>query len=93
LLSLVLPRQPLQVAFRGLYADDPMLRGTSLEYLESILPPHVRDALWPLLEDHRPRVPTARSREEILADLVRSNESIAINLEELRRRTKGDQVG
>lgn len=85
-LALALPQQPLQVAFRGLYADDPALRGTALEYLESILPPHVRDALWPLIEDRRPRAASHRSREEILADLVRSNESIEIDLRAFRRR-------
>jgi hypothetical protein len=30
--------------------DDPELRGTALEYLESILPPEVRAQLWPFLE-------------------------------------------
>ena len=32
LLSLVLPREPLQIAFRGLHTDDEKLRGTVLEY-------------------------------------------------------------
>lgn len=85
-LSLVLPRQALQVAFRGLHADDPALRGTALEYLESILPPHVRDPLWSLLEERRPGRPTSRSREEVLADLMRSNESIELDLRAAQRR-------
>jgi AAA family ATP:ADP antiporter len=50
LLSLVLPREPLHVAFRGLNTDDGRLRGTALEYLENTLPPPIRQALWPLLE-------------------------------------------
>ena len=49
-LSLVLPREPLRIAFRGLQTDNQQLRGTALEYLEGILPPAVRDALWPFLE-------------------------------------------
>lgn len=84
MLALALPGQPLQIAFRGLHAEDPGLRGTALEYLESVLPPRVRDGLWPILEDHRAPAHPARSREAVLADLLRSNESIAINLRALR---------
>ena len=72
-LSLVLPAEPLQIALRGLHADDTHLRGTALEYLESILPPMIREPLWPFLEDHRPAGRTVRPREDVLADLVRSN--------------------
>jgi hypothetical protein len=88
LLSLVLPTAPLQIAYRGLHTDDPGLRGTALEYLEGVLPPDIRDRLWPFLSD-RPRKQQGdnRARDEILADLLRSNESIMLNLEELRRRT------
>ena len=50
LLSLVLPADPVQVAFRGLHADDANLRGTALEYLDGVLPPAIRDRLWPSLE-------------------------------------------
>ncbi|HEU4724791.1 MAG TPA: MFS transporter [Candidatus Eisenbacteria bacterium] len=92
LLSLALPRQPLQIAWRGLHTDDPLLRGTALEYLETTLPPDVRKPLWPYLEDTRPKKPETRSTDEVLADLLRSNQSIAIQLESLRRResTEGE---
>ena len=87
LLSLVLPTQPLQIAYRGLHTSDPVLRGTALEYLEGVLPPDIRDRLWPFLGDSPAPLPgRTRSRDEILADLLRSNESIVLNLEELRRR-------
>jgi ATP/ADP translocase len=86
LLSLVLPREPLQIAFRSLHTDDKYLQGTALEYLESMLPPAVRQPLWPYLEDRRPSARPTRPREEVLADLLRSNQSILINLEELKRR-------
>ena len=86
MLSLVLPSEPLQIALRGLHAGDENLRGTALEYLESVLPPMIREPLWPFLEDHRPAGRTVRPRDEILADLVRSNNSIMLNLEELKRR-------
>jgi AAA family ATP:ADP antiporter len=86
LLALVLPTAPLQIAYRGLHTDDPKLRGTALEYLEGVLPQDLSQRLWPFLgrEQQAPRDP--RARDEILADLLRSNESIMLNLEELRRR-------
>ena len=34
LLAVVLPRQPLRIAYRALRSDDRRLRGTALEYLE-----------------------------------------------------------
>jgi hypothetical protein len=86
LLSLVLPKEPLQIAFRGLNSNDPNFRGTALEYLEGVLPPTIRERLWPFLEDHRPISRVIRSREQILEDLVRSNPSIQMNLDELKRR-------
>ena len=92
LLSLVLPREPLQIAFRSLHTDDHYLQGTALEYLESVLPPTIRQPLWPYLEDRRPVSRPARPRNEVLDDLLRSNESILINLEELRRRAGADDV-
>jgi len=80
LLALVLPPEPLRVAFAGLHTTDQALRGTALEYLDAVLPPDIRARLWPFLEDeHRVR-PRARPRDEIVADLLRSNESIARNL-------------
>lgn len=66
-----------------------MLRGTALEYLESVLPPPLREVLWPYLEPERPthRVPRPpRDREQVLNDLLRSNRSIEIDIEALRRR-------
>ncbi len=93
LLSLVLPREPLQIAFRSLYTDDQQLQGTALEYLEGVLPPPIRERLWPFLEDRGPASRRARPRDEILADLLRSNHSIMLNLEELRRRAVSSQSG
>ena len=86
LLALVFPRQPLQIAFRGLHTDDPLLHGTALEYLESILPPEIRKPLWPYLEDKRPkRAGPTRPASDALRALLESSESIAVRLEELRR--------
>jgi hypothetical protein len=94
LLALVMPRDPLRIAFRGLQVSDPYLRGTALEYLESALPPEIRKPLWPYLEDRRPRrPPSARPTEEALAQLLRSSESIVIHLEELKRNANASPRG
>jgi len=59
-LSLALPREPLHIAFRSLHSEDKYLRGTSLEYLEGVLPPSIRQGLWPFLAEQavtsRPRI-------------------------------------
>ena len=86
LLALVLPREPLQIAFRSLQTDDQQLQGTALEYLDGILPARIRERLWPYLEQ-RPTVRSARPREEVIAELLRSHRSIIINLESLHQRT------
>jgi hypothetical protein len=49
-LGLTLPAEPLRIALHAVHTDDPSLRGTALEYLESILPADLRAQLWPLLE-------------------------------------------
>lgn len=88
-LSLVLPKEPLKIAFKGLHTDDEKLRGTALEYLESVLPDQIRAKLWPFLE--RPKEsphPPERSRKEILDDLLHSDHSIQISLKELQERIK-----
>jgi hypothetical protein len=87
LLALVLPRQPLRIAFKGLHTSDPLLRGTALEYLESTLPPEIRRPLWPYLEDNRPRRgAAARPPQEALQALIESNESIVLHLRDLEKK-------
>ena len=85
-LALVLPRQPLKIAFRGLHTSDRVLRGTALEYLETSLPDDIRKALWPFLEDLRSRRSSQKTAEQVLGDLLASNQSIAVNLEALRKK-------
>jgi hypothetical protein len=92
LLSLVLPKEPLQIAFRGLHTGDQNLRGIALEYLESVLPSSIREPLWPYLEDHRPAHHPTRSREEVLDTLMRSYESIELDLAALKKKL-GDSQG
>jgi len=88
LLSLIMPPQPLKIAFKGLHTDDKMLRGTALEYLETALPPEIKMAVWPFLEDDRRRVSEQKATRDVLEALLQSNQSIVVNLEELRRISK-----
>jgi HEAT repeat protein len=90
LLSVALSEQTLlRIAFNGLHSGDARRRGTALEYLDAVLPPEIRDPLWPFLEERgRPRGPT-RTREEIIADLTEANESMRINIAELRGKLEG----
>ncbi len=90
MLALVLPRQPLKIAFRGLHTEDAHLRGTALEYLESALPDEIRKALWPFLEDTRKQTTERRSADTVLNDLLQSNASIVIDLEALRKKRRSE---
>jgi hypothetical protein len=93
LLSLVLERQPLRIAYRGLHTQDRQLRGTALEYLETALPEEIRTALWPFLEVSAARPLSRRSAQEVLDELIQSNQSIAIDLERLRHLRRDDPDG
>jgi hypothetical protein len=81
--------------------DDAELRGTALEYLESILPADVRAQLWPLLEGEPTPAPSEpvgpapavtrlepqrpRTRDEILEALRVSYTRV---VDKLRQRVK-----
>ena len=67
-LALHLDPASLRTAFMALHEEDDALRGTALEYLETVLPDEVRDLVWPFLGEARP-MRAARSASDILADL------------------------
>jgi hypothetical protein len=86
LLALVRPAAPLRLAYRALLTDDPYLRGTALEYLESVLPESIRVPLWPFLEQtDRPRR-QPRPSGEVVRELLASQESIVLALAAVRQR-------
>ena len=86
LLTLVLPNEPLRLAFRALHTDDRFLRGTALEYLESILPRSARDGIWPFLEAEARSGREPQSKQAALAALRLTHESVEINLTTLQQR-------
>jgi ATP:ADP antiporter, AAA family len=86
LLSLVLPRETLRLAFHSLHTGDGYLRGTALEYLETVLPESIWATLRPLLEPGEIRARTSRPSDQVLQDLLASQQSIAIALKRERER-------
>ncbi len=79
LLVTVLPREPLQVALRGIRSSNSGLRGLALEYLESVLPPPILARLWQVV-DVPPRTALERSSpEQALEQLRVSAEMPAID--------------
>lgn len=70
LLSTILPAEPLRIACRGLHMDDSGLRGTALEYLETVLPKEIREALWPFIGDGRLQPSPVARRTDALTRLV-----------------------
>ena len=77
LLALVLPREPLQIAFRSLQSEDAHLRGTALEYLEGVLPAHVRQPLWPFLIRRRSVAAVGRQETQVV-ELLRASDSATL---------------
>jgi HEAT repeat protein len=69
LLSMIIPREPLQIAFRSMHVEDHHLRGTALEYLEGVLPPAIRQRLWPFLLKRRVRA-AAQPRPDATGEVV-----------------------
>lgn len=70
-LSLVLEREPLQLAYKALQGQDASLRGTALEYFETVLPEDIREQGTGFLRAVSPRRPK-RATPELVAELLRS---------------------
>ncbi len=72
ILSLALEREPIEIALRALRGRDPTLRGTALEYLDHVLPPGIREALWPRL-GLAAAPPARRPVDDVRDELLRSS--------------------
>ncbi|HEY8149271.1 MAG TPA: hypothetical protein VIK51_10240, partial [Vicinamibacteria bacterium] len=72
ILSLALEREPIEIALRALRGRDPTLRGTALEYLDHVLPPAIREALWPRLGPTA-ALPARRAVDDVRDELLRSS--------------------
>ena len=86
LLALALEREPMRIAARAFETDDPYVRGTALEYLETVLSSALFGALQPRLA--APGAPPTRPRAtaEVRADLLRAGATMTnMRLEDVRR--------
>ena len=70
LLSLVLEREPLSLAYRALRSGDDALRGTALEYFENVLPEALRSVALPLFSRLSPQRSSGRDTATLRAKLL-----------------------
>ena len=70
-LSLVLDAGAVKTAYHGIVMGDENLKSLALEYLEQVLPPPVRERLWPFIGDvnEYQRRKSARSVDEVVSEL------------------------
>jgi AAA family ATP:ADP antiporter len=79
LLALILPREPLKVAFQALHTDDRTLRGLALEYLDSVLPPSLR-RMESVFENAVAGVLGTALPEEVTARLMDARQTVTLKL-------------
>src|SRR5262245_6216605 len=85
LLALALDREPVQIAARAFATDDMYVRGTALEYLETVLPMTVFSAFEPLLTAAGPAPVRRRKPADARAELIRAGATMTVSMDELRR--------
>jgi hypothetical protein len=86
LLALALEREPVQIAARAFATDDAYVRGTALEYLETVLPAPLFSAFQPLLTTGTAPAPVRRREPAAArAELIRAGATMTVILDELRR--------
>jgi hypothetical protein len=72
LLATILPREPLQVAFRAFHSNDRQLRGLAVEYFDSVLEGDALEAFRSYVRAEKSR--SRREPQSILRDLLVSGE-------------------
>jgi ATP/ADP translocase len=85
LLALALEREPVQMAARAFASDDAYVRGTALEYLETVLPPRMFSSFQALLPVTGPAPVRRQKSADARAELLRAGATMTINLDEVRR--------
>ena len=85
LLALTLERESMRIAARAFTTEDKYVRGTALEYLETVLPPDLFVGFRPLLASAGVESRHRRPPAEVRADLIRAATTMTVSLDELRR--------
>jgi hypothetical protein len=71
LLAVLLGSEAVRICFRALHQEDDRHRGTALEYLQTVLPSELRDAIWPSLGETGPLL-SVRPAALVLQDLTKA---------------------
>jgi hypothetical protein len=85
LLTLALEREPARIVARALDGGDDYVRGTALEYLQTVLPPALFAALEPRVAGAAKRPSAARAASDVRADLLDAGATLTASRAELRR--------
>ena len=85
LLALALEREAMRIVARAFTTEDVYVRGTALEYLETVLPARMFSALQPLLATAGPAPAHRRPATEVRAELIRAGATMTVSLDEVRR--------
>ncbi|MFQ5889293.1 MAG: Npt1/Npt2 family nucleotide transporter [Gemmatimonadota bacterium] len=97
LLSFVLEPEAVRSAYHGIILDDENLKSYSLEYLEQVLPPDIRQRLWPFIGDisEYRRERAIRPLPEVVSDLMKTGATLFAGKEdrEALRRVLGSTDG
>ena len=75
----------MRIVARAFTTEDVYVRGTALEYLETVLPARMFSALQPLLATAGPAPAHRRPATEVRAELIRAGATITVSLDEVRR--------
>ena len=78
LLALILPREPLKIAFQALHTDDQLLRGLALEYLASVLPPSLHRVQS--IFETAASTPPAETQKDLTARLMEARQNVSFKL-------------
>ena len=85
LLALALEREPVRIAARAFATEDIYVRGTALEYFETVLPAHLFSALRLLIAAPESPLPLRRPAGDVRADLIRAGMTMTVSLDDIRR--------
>ena len=72
LLGVCLEREAVALSLQAILGNDSRLRGTALEYLDNVLPPDIRERVWPFLRAARSERPK-RATQAIVQELLTSS--------------------
>jgi AAA family ATP:ADP antiporter len=70
LLGLVYGPEVFELCFQAVRGDDLRLRGTALEYMENLLPPDLRSAVWRLIAEGEVASRSGRTTQEMVRELL-----------------------